>query len=385
MPERNTDMDLLRAIGDVGLPESAPARIDRTARRALEDEIAAPGQSRRGRPRWLRHAHGLRGPSIGIAVSVMVVAAVVAVVLLHAHHSAVNVAGGRGGPSPALPSATPPKGWAELDGRAFDRVRKRDPGCRPDPQLGAAGTPSATTPTPTTTTPTTTSVRSGAPPQSLLTHVSAIRQPAPPGQRVTPQQLSRPPVRLGRVSGVYIRYARRGTIDGVTYYLIPAANVTFPFPAHCRREQLKAFRALARTRPPAQRAALVRYETAIRRPMAGIRLVYGSKRLGGSNGCDATAASLRQLPGTEFGTVGGGGDSHELIIAEVVPDGVATVTAHFSPQTGPGMVKHPITITHRVINNVIVFNRHGAWRLATITYRSADGTVLWSSSKSNRH
>lgn len=93
MSDRNTDMDLLLAVGDLGLPGILPSGIDRAARAALEDEIDAAGRSPRttarrssrtrvhsriGRPRLLLE----RWPLLTAGLAAVVAAVVVAIVSL---------------------------------------------------------------------------------------------------------------------------------------------------------------------------------------------------------------------------------------------------------------------------------------------------------------
>jgi hypothetical protein len=63
----------------------------------------------------------------------------------------------------------------------------------------------------------------------------------------------------------------------------------------------------------------------------------------------------------------------------IVPDRVATVTAHYSPQTYPGRVPRPLTVTERAAQNLVIFSLHGAWDPPnSLIYRSATGSILWS-------
>ena len=332
------------------------AEIHATARR----RASATAARRSPRNRW--------GPTIGsltVAASVLVVAGVVAVILLHAYRNSTVTPGSRHG-------GTPPQGFLRLDGQAMNQTSKRDPACRPRRRTG---------PSP---------VRYGVPDPALSSQLAVLRRPAPPRQRVSPEQLRQ----IGGVSqfarGVYIRYIRRGHLDGVTYYLIPAANITqvYPIPGRCYREQLRAFRALARTQPTARQAALISFETrwlksrqARLQPTAGVCLVYHGPTVSGTGPC-STAASLRDPRGAPAGLPGSGGNDHGTVTMTIVPDNVATVTAHYDPQTHPGVVPHPITTSHRVTNNIVIFDLHGAWDPpAWITYRSANGSILWSSKR----
>jgi hypothetical protein len=332
------------------------AEIHDVARRRAS--LTAAGRSTRNR--W-RPTVG----SLAVTASVVVVVGVVAVILLHAYRNNIGTSGSQHG-------GTPPQGWVRLDGQAMDQTRKRDPACRLRRRTG---------PSP---------VRDGAPDPALSSQLAVLRRPAPPRQRVSPEQLHH----IGGVSqfarGVDIRYVRQGRLDGVSYYLIPAANITqvYPIPRRCYREQLHAFRALARTQPSARQAALIAFEAKVLKslqarlqPTAGVCLAYRALNVSGGGPC-STAASLRELLGASGGPSGSAGNDHGTVTAMIVPDKVATVTARYDAQTRPGVVPHPITTTHRVTNNIVIFDLHGAWDPpASITYRSANGSVLSSSKR----
>jgi hypothetical protein len=183
--------------------------------------------------------------------------------------------------------------------------------------------------------------------------------------------------------GVYIRYARRGQMSGVNYYLLPAArlNLGGPFPARCYSTQRAAFRRLARRFPASQRSAALRYEDhALQRQRAenspvGVCLLYLIPG-GSGEGCRSIAA-LRLHRGDP---IAGGGDNRQTVTALVVPGPVATVTARY----GDASTK-PTSITEPVVGNVVVFRITSGWdprKTPSLTFRSASGTVLWSTPQS---
>jgi hypothetical protein len=329
----------------------------------IRDQLHAAANRRAtvpgARRRFWRPTAGLLAP----AASIMVVAVVVGVFLLYAHHTPGGI-GTTGGPT----GHTPPAAWVKLRNDALAQSRSHDAGCRTHLLSGASR------------------LRYGAPDERLASELAVLRHPAP--QRVSLPELRR--VAGGpldaRARGIYIRYVRRGQMNGVTYYLIPAANVTQvrATPGRCYHEQLTAFRQSSVRLPAADRAAAVRYEitslqtarTLARHP-AGVCLIHTTGRGTGFGPC-ATSVSLRHLPGTPFGA-GSDGNDQATVTPLIVPNNIATVTAYYRPQTYPGRVPDPVTVTQHVRNNIAVFDLHGAWDPPSLTYRSANGSVIWSS------
>jgi hypothetical protein len=66
------------------------------------------------------------------------------------------------------------------------------------------------------------------------------------------------------------------------------------------------------------------------------------------------------------------------VTALVLPDAVATATAHYPAEHRLGQVPRTLTVTQRVVNNLVIFNLTGAWDPPSLTYRSAAGAILWS-------
>jgi hypothetical protein len=302
--------------------------------------------------------------SLMIAVPVLVVAGVLAVILHDAHHLTNGTS-----QAAAQPASAPPPAWGKLNAKAIARVEQRDTACRPQRLTGASP------------------FRHDPPGRDLTSVLGVLRRPAPASQRVSARALRQLPVgpldQFAR--GVYLRYVRHGQRNGITYYFIPAANVNQvrPVPDRCYREQLDSFRQLAAQRPAGERAALTRYETTslqeaqtIAEHPAGVCLARVGVGGFGTGPC-VHAVSLRQFNG-RLG-VGSDGNDQGTVTALIVPDRVATVTVRYSPQTYPGRVPHPLTVTERAVQNLVIFSLRGAWDPpSSLIYRSATGSVLWS-------
>jgi hypothetical protein len=213
----------------------------------------------------------------------------------------------------------------------------------------------------------------GRPTTDLSSMLAVLRRPAPAGQRVSATQLRGLHV---DVQGIYVRYARQGVTDGITYYMIPATSVGgMPMPANCYSKQLTAFEHHVAALPAPQRTRAIIWERKLIRenkgPRDGVVLVTAG---GGSIGAEyLTVARLRADP---WSGAGGGGSNHITKTALLVPDSVASVTARYAAQTYPGRVPRPIEVTRRVSDNVAIFVFRGAWDPPSLTYRSTAGTVL---------
>ncbi len=225
-----------------------------------------------------------------------------------------------------------------------------------------------------TTAPTgSTQLLEGSPTADLSSLFAVLRRPAPEGERVSAARLRQLHV---DAQGIYVRYARRGETDGITYYLIPATSVGgMLMPNHCYADQLTAFEHHVAGLPLKQRTRAFAWERKLiaqnKGPRDGVVLVTAG---GGSIGFEnLTVARLRADPWDD----GGGGGSNSITkTALLVPDSVASVTAHYAPQTYPGRVPHPVEVTHHVTDNLAIFVFRGAWDPPSLTYRSATGTVL---------
>lgn len=140
-------------------------------------------------------------------------------------------------------------------------------------------------------------------------------------------------------------------------------------------EQLTAFENQAERLPAKQRPKAVAWERQLIKqeqgPTPGLAVITAG---GGSIGGDyLTVDELRNH-------LGGGraGNDNITETALLLPDSVASVTAHYDAQSYPGRVLRPVTITRRVSNNLAIFVFKGAWDPPKLTYRSATGAILWS-------
>jgi hypothetical protein len=329
-------------------------------RAAAQRRVKAASPTNRSAWRWRQAA-----ATLTLAVSVLVVAAVLAVVL-----GSFRVAN-HASRSAGQPTSAPPAGWGTLDVKAIARAQQNDSACRPQRVTGASP------------------LRYDAPGKDLTSVLGVLRHAAPASQRVSARALRHLARGDGEgldqvARGIYLRYVRHGQRNGITYYFIPAANVNQPrrIPARCYREQLEYFRHLAAKRPGHEQAALMRYEItslnrvqAIAKHPAGVCLATAGPEGHGTGPC-VNAVSLRWLD-----TIGSGsyGTNRMTVTARIVPDSVATVTAHYSPQTYPGRVPRPHTITEPAVQNLVIFALHGAWDPpSSLIYRSATGSILWS-------
>jgi len=213
----------------------------------------------------------------------------------------------------------------------------------------------------------------GQPTTALSSMFAVLRRPAPAGERVSAARLRQLHV---DVQGIYVRYARQGVTDGITYYMIPATSVGgVPMPDRCYAEQLTAFEHHVAGLPPQQRTRAVTWERKLieqnKGPRDGVVLVTAG---GGSTGAEyLTVARLRANP---WNNAGGGGSNAITKTALLVPDSVASVTARYAAQSYPGRVPRPVEVTRRVTDNLAIFVFRGAWDPPSLTYRSATGTVL---------
>lgn len=330
-------------------------QIHATAQR----RVRSAGPARRSARPWRRMVGSLM-----IAASVLVVAGVLAVILLDVHHLTNGT-----GQTADQPASAPPPAWGKLNANASASRRaagRRLPAPAPPRRLPVKSRRPGTGPH--------VRARCAAP--------ASARQPTGLGTRSAPT-----PRRTDqRVRARYLSPLRPPRQrNGITYYFIPAANVNQvrAIPDRCYREQLDAFRQLAARQPPGQRPALTRYETTslhqartIAEHPAGVCLARVSAGGFGTGPC-VNAVSLRQF-NDRLG-VGSDGNDHVTETALIVPDRVATVTAHYSPQTYPGRVPRPLTVTEPAVQNLVIFSLHGAWDPpSSLVYRSANGSVLWS-------
>jgi hypothetical protein len=269
-----------------------------------------------------------------------------------------------GSPSATLNGVSrAPSAWLRANRQALALVFNRGPACRISVTPRAAST----------------QVLEGAPTTGLSSQFAVLRRPAPATASVSAARLRR--LHLD-AQGIYIHYARQGVTDGITYYMVPAASVGGnPLPDRCYAEQLTAFEGQAARLPAAQRPRAIAWERQLikqrRGPTPGIAVITVG---GGSiSGQYLTLDELR----TDPWRAGGGGSNHITKTALVLPDSVASVTAHYAAQSYPGRVPRPVTITRRVTDNLAIFVFRGAWDPPALTYSSATGAVLWSTPTTN--
>lgn len=306
-----------------------------------------------------------RIPAAGVlvtAVSTLVVVGVVAFVLLNVHGQAGSgtppVSGGAG-------STPPPAAWGRALGAARDQTASRDSACRS--QLSYVPRPQR--------------LLQAAPGRNLTSILGVLRRPAPAEQMVSQQVLRG--LRID-AQDIYIRYARHGVTDGVSWYLVPAASVgdLKPLPVRCYREQLTAFRRLVAGLPATERTGAIQFEQhslekerSLAHAPAGVCLINA---IDGTPGDCRSTAQLRKHPWT----AGSSGSNDLTVTALIVPDQAATVTAHYPAGHRGGRVTHQFTISRPNIDNVVIFRLIGGWDPPSLTYRSASGAVLWSSARS---
>ena len=274
-------------------------------------------------------------------------------------------------PAPALPSSVkapgglppvPPLSPANLRAltyfeQASRSVRERDKSCvaRPRRPLGQ------------------TKPDTGTPSRVILSTFGVLRR----HPRSEPSVSSGGPLAGAYVNDVGVAGRRYGSVYEVVAVKSLLAGATTS--ARCQALELRALRAVIRHAPKRARARALRLgqdelldERYIDHHPEGICLV-------GGGGADCGPFLDVQARGA-VGSTGYGADGSSF--DDVVPDGVASITAHY-PAEGPkqGFRRHlpAVQVTEPVLNNVAV------WRLAhepgdlfpdTITWRSPSGHVV---------
>lgn len=287
------------------------------------------------------------------AGAALVAAAALAAALLAARLGNHGGSDGLGGPVPAA--------WRHAGSGAFLAVVRHDHACAGRPDWGEQ-------------------VRTlrQAPPKALTSALAVLSKPASGGSRVSPPVIGeRLRGDLLDAQGIYIRYARRGYAAGLAYYLIPVAHLGFGHvPPRCYVEELAAFKDRTAPLPISARDSALKWERQmVRTDQAGgppgIALI--TVGFGGVSQRNYTIAELHNNP---YGGGGGGGNDTVTKTALVVPNNVASVTAHYSAQSGPGRVTRPVTVTRPAVNNLVIFVYRGAWDPPELTYRSSSGAAL---------
>jgi RNA polymerase sigma-70 factor, ECF subfamily len=213
----------------------------------------------------------------------------------------------------------------------------------------------------------------GAPSQALLATFGVLR-------RQQPQHPS--PVGPGAgISARYVRVAQRRY--GHTFEVAPDTSgfplLTLQDPPRCQRLEFAALNRLLAHAPVGQRRRAVQLahnqlldEQYIEHHTESV-CVFGAG--GGECGPFLYAQARGGLQSTGYGSRGS-------LSAYLVPDGVATVTAHYPPRGPNTGFRHrlaPATVTAPVVNNVAVWrlkNEPGDIFPTTITWRSSSGKTL---------
>jgi hypothetical protein len=211
----------------------------------------------------------------------------------------------------------------------------------------------------------------GVPDRQLLAALGVLRLPAASGQ--TPGGV---PGLLGSVFVRYIRVAQRH--DGTVYTVFPVKGGAVRVSARCDRLLLATVQRDVRQAPERLRAQILRLahddflDDRYRRTHPDEACLSG-----GGAGC----ANLLDLEST--GLIGSGGSGEQgSTWSYLVPDGVASIVAHYpaeGPKTGFRRRIPAVTITANVINNVAVWNMTndaGDIFPDHITWRSADGLAV---------
>jgi hypothetical protein len=324
----------------------------------MRDQLEAAARRRAGgstarlsawhRRSWVRAA--------AFALPVLVVAGVVAVIVAQAHHS------GQTAPAGPAPGATVPRAWRQWSRQAIEQTQRRDPSCRPRPITG---------PNP---------LRHGQPPHRLTSELAVLAHPATGDRRVSAQQLRQLHVGLS-VRGIYIRYVQRGERNGVDYYLIPAANVNnvYPVVPRCYEQESKLFGRHLSTLKPTRRHAARQFELTVMHAQRaqtttapGVCLAHTGGGAGTGGGLCASSSELHHVATASRGS---DGTDHVTVTPLVVPDSVASVTAHYTAQSRPGRIAHAFDTEQRPSGNVVFFVLRGAWDPPSLTFRFKNGAV----------
>jgi hypothetical protein len=331
------------------LPEVRKELYAAADRQMLSGSRASPG-----RRRW---------ESVG---TVLVIAGVVAVVVaVGAVFLSVQTSTGTRQPEGHGHSrfVFAPPGAFKLISESHTRLVSRDGACRPRPSHQF--------------------LLYGRPVRSITRVLAAFGTPASPRHRLSPHQIR---VLSGQGNGIYAAYARTGVIDRVRYYVLPERNLSGLQPqlARCGHEWVTEFRKLSQQLPARERARAIEWGSRVigvqardAESPAGVQLLttYG------------TSGSHRNRFISEISEfIGGGSDggtaegSRFTITPIIVPNSVASVTADYPAEHEEGHVRHQV-ITQQVRDNIVIFRVTGGWDPPSLTYRSASGAVIWSTSK----
>lgn len=303
----------------------------------------------RNRPRWRTRS------SRAILVAAVLPSIALAVFLLTDIRTAPRKPSSPGTPPAGVPAA--PAAWLRAERKAFEAVYVHQRSCQLSQPIRG-----------------TQHMLDRAPGQQFTSMLRVLHRPPPIGARLTAARIRQLHV---LAQDVYVRYARHGVVDGVTYYLIPAARDIGgkPLSNRCAALYLAAFTKQVEKLGLSQPARAIAWERQrIREKQehrAGVALLTFTP--GGSQ--DMAYLTLSDLHRRPF-MGASGGTNHITTTALVLPDKVATVTARYGAQTYPGRVPRPVTVTRMVVNNLVIFVFRGAWDPPELTYRSASGALL---------
>lgn len=336
-----------------------------------------------------RHRHLTLSAVISVVAAVAAVAVAVVFLTSLRHLSSTRPAATHhhsSGPASASATAAGPPAFLHLSGRdhrVIDYVMKAEGATdRTDPACATSATTRAPGAKP--------NLSSGTPGTGLLSILGALRRPPVASDHLPPRKIWHGPHSTPRVyqdgtypptDGIYAGYIRKvRSRFGANYYIVPAANVNQyqPEPARCYREQQTALhQELGTIGPSLRNAALalqpryLAYEKRLAIPYPGVCLVAIN---GSGNGDGASCGySVGEIKAGH--TLTSGAPSGVPVVYGLAPDGVLTVTLHYSKRPD----RH--TFTAPVINNVfIVPNPHQ--RLPhegfpdKLIWRSNDGQII---------
>jgi hypothetical protein len=214
-------------------------------------------------------------------------------------------------------------------------------------------------------------VNNGTPSQAILAAFGVFRLQQPP-QPV-------PAFLRGDVYARYIRVAQRRYGDTFDVTATSDGAPARPVSPHCRKLESEALNKLLAHVPQSERVRALRLAHDVLLDQQYIEHHPETVCLIGGGGAGCQAFLYAQARG---GLGSSGSGNQGSLWTYLVPDGVATVTAHYpaeGPKTGFLHTWPPITITVPVFNNVAVWklkSEPGDLFPTTITWRSASGKAV---------
>lgn len=240
----------------------------------------------------------------------------------------------------------------------------------------------------------------GSPSRALISRFAILRRPATPNSllptllhhNLRPQHITNGWTLYNQE--LYLNQMRVArSAFGVSFYLIPAGNVTWEreVPARCGPEQVAALKLRVGDLPPRERARIVaaqaRYLAYVRYLTLhpeGICASYFRSHIRTLDLARSlpTCATLAQLQNWGVLIEDNLPLDHAAVFWTVVPDDVAEVALRFAPSGTT--LKRSVTRTVRPVNNVVVVNepyrapaKCGGYPLPSeIVLRGADGRVI---------